>query len=229
MVLALDDETSSLELAGLVRDGAVALGVVAGAFLGLALLAAVLQRTRRFAAIGHGLDRAVPAPVRAAAATVVAIAAGVLPARPTAADSVRDWLGQPTATTTTRVPAVVTPHEVDALVPSTRVAPPSGPMALEPRDVRSPPTAPPAAAPAPLPAPLPAPPAPSSDGEYVVRPGDCLWSIAETRLGVGTDPSAVDAGWRAIYAHNRAAIGDDPNLIHPGLVLRLPPTPPSSP
>ncbi len=30
-------------------------------------------------------------------------------------------------------------------------------------------------------------------------------------------------GWRAIYAANRAAIGDDPNLIHLGLTLALPP------
>ena len=28
--------------------------------------------------------------------------------------------------------------------------------------------------------------------------------------------------WRAIYAANRAAIGDNPNLIHIGLTLELP-------
>jgi nucleoid-associated protein YgaU len=119
----------------------------------------------------------------------------------------------------------VTPDAVDALVPSTTSPRRDGPMVLEPRDATPfvPAPAPPPAVPS---TPRPTPPA---DAEYVVRPGDCLWSIAETRLGDGADASAVDAGWRAIYAHNRAAIGDDPNLIHPGLVLRLPPTPPSSP
>jgi nucleoid-associated protein YgaU len=66
-----------------------------------------------------------------------------------------------------------------------------------------------------------APPAPTTT--YVVRPGDCLWRIAARALGPGTSNRAVDAGWRAIYAENRASIGDDPGLIHPGLVLTLPP------
>jgi nucleoid-associated protein YgaU len=67
-------------------------------------------------------------------------------------------------------------------------------------------------------------PAPSPAGPtYVVRRGDCLWAIAAGRLGPRADAHAIDAGWRAIYAANRTAIGDDPNLIHIGLALALPP------
>jgi nucleoid-associated protein YgaU len=85
------------------------------------------------------------------------------------------------------------------------------------------PTLPAPSPPSPTPTPAP-PPAPASEPEYVVQPGDCLWSIAQARLGPAVDDVAIDAGWRAIYAHNRDAIGDNPSLIHPGLVLRLPPT-----
>jgi nucleoid-associated protein YgaU len=58
---------------------------------------------------------------------------------------------------------------------------------------------------------------------YVVQPGDCLWSIAAHHLGPGADARSIDAGWRRIYDTNRLAVGDDPSLIHVGLVLRLPP------
>ncbi len=56
-----------------------------------------------------------------------------------------------------------------------------------------------------------------------MRRGDCLWSITAGLLGPRATASATDAGWRAIYAANRAAIGDNPNLIHIGLTLALPP------
>ena len=58
---------------------------------------------------------------------------------------------------------------------------------------------------------------------YTVAVGDCLWSIAARVLGRNATAHAVDHGWRAIYDANRDAIGADPNLIHPGLVLTLPP------
>jgi nucleoid-associated protein YgaU len=58
---------------------------------------------------------------------------------------------------------------------------------------------------------------------YRVVPGDCLWSIAARVLGSSASSSATDRGWRAIYAANRAAIGENPNLIYPGLLLTLPP------
>jgi nucleoid-associated protein YgaU len=62
---------------------------------------------------------------------------------------------------------------------------------------------------------------------YTVVPGDCLWAIASHRLGGGATGRDIDRAWRAIYEFNRDAIGSDPNLIHPGLVLALPPLDPT--
>ena len=51
-------------------------------------------------------------------------------------------------------------------------------------------------------------------GTYVVREGDCLWSIAEEQLGDGMY-------WSGIYEANRELIGDDPNLIYVGWELMI--------
>ncbi|WP_432188160.1 transglycosylase family protein [Streptomyces sp. Tue6028] len=51
----------------------------------------------------------------------------------------------------------------------------------------------------------------ASRGDYTVRSGDTLSGIAGRH---GTT-------WRKVYAANRAVIGDDPNLIVPGLRLDL--------
>ncbi|MET7733342.1 LysM peptidoglycan-binding domain-containing M23 family metallopeptidase [Streptomyces sp. NPDC005402] len=48
---------------------------------------------------------------------------------------------------------------------------------------------------------------------YSVRVGDYLSKIA--------DEQNVSGGWKKLYADNRAAIGDDPSLIHPGLKLSI--------
>jgi nucleoid-associated protein YgaU len=56
----------------------------------------------------------------------------------------------------------------------------------------------------------------------VVAPGDSLWRIAAAELGPDATPADVAAAWPRWYAANRAAIGDDPGLIVPGLVLRMP-------
>ena len=60
----------------------------------------------------------------------------------------------------------------------------------------------------------------------VVRPGDSLWSIAETSLRrTGAQPSdrQVALAWPRWWAANREAVGDDPDLLLPGTVLRPPP------
>ncbi|MDB5098175.1 MAG: hypothetical protein JWM80_2596 [Cyanobacteria bacterium RYN_339] len=49
---------------------------------------------------------------------------------------------------------------------------------------------------------------------HTVKPGECLWAIAERELGDGKR-------WREIYDLNRDLI-KHPDLIHPGQVLRLP-------
>jgi nucleoid-associated protein YgaU len=59
---------------------------------------------------------------------------------------------------------------------------------------------------------------------HVIEVGDTLWGIAASHLPAGDRPdAAVDAYWRQLYAANRAVLGDDPDLIHPGTRLTLPP------
>jgi LysM domain len=59
---------------------------------------------------------------------------------------------------------------------------------------------------------------------HVVEVGDTLWDIAAARL-VPAERSAanIDRYWRQIYRANRAVIGADPDLLHPGTRLRVPP------
>ena len=49
---------------------------------------------------------------------------------------------------------------------------------------------------------------------YIVRDGDCLWTIAEEQLGDGMY-------WSSIYEANHELIGDDPNLIYVGWELKM--------
>jgi hypothetical protein len=65
-------------------------------------------------------------------------------------------------------------------------------------------------------------PASSTAGTVTVASGDSLWSLAKTRLPHDATDAEVDAAWRRIYAANRAAIGPDPDVIRPGLRLRIP-------
>ena len=50
---------------------------------------------------------------------------------------------------------------------------------------------------------------------YVVKSGDNLSEIAQREMGDGDR-------WKELYEANKAAIGDDPDLIHPGLELTIP-------
>lgn len=55
-----------------------------------------------------------------------------------------------------------------------------------------------------------------------VVPGDSLWDIAARTLPDGASPAAVAERSAEFYRVNRAVIGSDPDLIHPGQRLRLP-------
>ncbi len=78
---------------------------------------------------------------------------------------------------------------------------------------------------APAPAPSPpavAPPAPSDSSTYTVERGDSLWRITATLLGPEASDNSINRAWPELYAANYDAIGSDPALIHPGLVLTVP-------
>jgi LysM domain len=60
--------------------------------------------------------------------------------------------------------------------------------------------------------------------DYTIRVGDTLWGIAAAHLPPAKrSAAAVDRYWRQLYRANRAVLGPDPDLIHPGTRLRLPP------
>ena len=61
-----------------------------------------------------------------------------------------------------------------------------------------------------------------SDQEVVVRRGECLWDIVARSLGPRASQAEIAAEWPRWYAANRARIGADPGLIHPGLRLMIP-------
>lgn len=52
--------------------------------------------------------------------------------------------------------------------------------------------------------------------EIVVRAGDSLWTLTARQLGPGASAAEIAAAWPALYAANRAVIGPNPGLIHPG-------------
>ncbi len=142
---------------------------------------------------------------------------------------------QPLAPPAAQPPPADQPPPAPVATPSPSPAPvlhlrlPATPPTSAPAPARTPstttmrPTAPAVPAPSPPAAAAADPPAAGERSvQYVVVAGDCLWDIAARLIGPSASNAAIDRGWRAIYAANRAAIGDDPGLIHPGLVLTLP-------
>lgn len=57
---------------------------------------------------------------------------------------------------------------------------------------------------------------------HAVLPGETLWSIAADRLDTD-DVRRIARYWPRIHRANRDEIGPNPNLIHAGQVLELPP------
>lgn len=61
---------------------------------------------------------------------------------------------------------------------------------------------------------------------WVVESGDHLWHIAEETLrDHGLDPTEREVAtyWREVIETNEAAVGANPDLIHPGQTIVLPP------
>jgi len=57
---------------------------------------------------------------------------------------------------------------------------------------------------------------------YVVRPGDSLWAITAARLDPGAPAAEVARRTVALHRLNRAVVGPDPDVVHPGQRLRAP-------
>lgn len=62
-----------------------------------------------------------------------------------------------------------------------------------------------------------------ANADVVVASGDCLWLIAARRLGASATDSRIAVEAQRWYAANRAVVGADPDLIHPGQTLVTPP------
>ena len=52
--------------------------------------------------------------------------------------------------------------------------------------------------------------------------GDTLWSIAARHLGPDASDAEIAHAWPAWFEANRGVVGDDPDLLRPGQVLRAP-------
>ncbi len=59
-------------------------------------------------------------------------------------------------------------------------------------------------------------------GSVVVRRGDTLWDIAAQHLHSRRTNAGIARAWPQWYRLNRTVIGADPNLILPGMRLRIP-------
>lgn len=60
---------------------------------------------------------------------------------------------------------------------------------------------------------------------WIVQPGDHLWGIAAATVaerGGAEDHMTVTRYWLKLIEFNSDAVGDDPDLIYPGQVIRLP-------
>jgi hypothetical protein len=64
---------------------------------------------------------------------------------------------------------------------------------------------------------------PAETRSYVIQPGDTLWEVAEAHISPSQrSASRIDRYWRQVHAANRDVLGDDPDLIHPGVRVVLP-------
>lgn len=221
---------------------------VLGAWLAVSTGAALLAHLP--GRLGLAADRCAracaPAVSRRVAAAIVGAVLGAALAPGTA---LGDGPTAPPATRAVLTPAftATSPERVSTPAPSPTPSP-----VPSPAPVTSPTTAPtPAPSPAPASAldgptsPIPAPgwtpsrpaqrPQPASSlvtgsvgahpaAEVVVHRGDTLWDIVRRQLGPDASDAEVADAWPAWHRANHVVIGDDPDLILPGQILR-PPSP----
>lgn len=63
---------------------------------------------------------------------------------------------------------------------------------------------------------------PQAQDAVAVRRGDTLWDIAARHLPAGALDADIAAAWPRWHAANATVIGDDPDLLLPGQLLRVP-------
>lgn len=145
-----------------------------------------------------------------------AVVLGVLPLQPIAAHAEPPPPVLAPADLPPAPPAGPAPR-LEPLPPATVVPTPTVPPVLEPPDPPSPasPSAPSA-------------PTPTAERSVTVAAGDSFWSIAQqsVRNHLGRTPTDVEVlePWLALIDLNRGRLLDpaDPDLLHPGQLLRLP-------
>lgn len=211
-----------------IRSAALLVGYLLAATSALAAIGRILRRPR----LVDLATAATPPPLRSTARRVagIGLSASAVLTTPLAGASAEPPPGSATLAVAEvgaerPAPGTATLERLDPRpAPPTTTPPPTAPPST---------TSPPATTPPPLPEPSPpAPPVPAEPAavRHVVGPGDHLWSIAEHRLAqawgrVPTDDE-VDPYWRRVVAAN-PQVGD-PDLLHVGDVVRVPP-PPASP
>ena len=64
----------------------------------------------------------------------------------------------------------------------------------------------------------------SAGARHSIEPGETLWTISAAHLPAAARSAAdIARYWRLIFGANRGWLGADPNLIHPGVTLAIPP------
>jgi len=204
-----------------VRPAPAGAAAAAPGLLRTALGVAVVSAAPVLAVLVLASPAADPTPVAAAAPTPAASTSSTAttpPASPSATGEDAAPAPPPAASAATTAPTA------DPASPGATGPPPTGPPATGP-----PGQAPEQADPAPAeqaPEGLGPPgtgsaaaPAPASC-ERTVAEGDSLWGIAAEQLGPTATVAEVAERTRSVYAENAAAVGADPDLIRPGLVIR---------
>lgn len=186
----------------------------------IALAAAVLDR-RGSTAAAAATGRFTPAFMRRLALAAVGLQLATAPLAHAGTGTAGPAAAPPPAVAALRVPGT---GPAAAGTPTPQPAPPApgnaGPgTGVDPHWIPArPPVDPAGLAPAPRRAHLPA----NGTAEVAVREGDSLWSMSAAALGPLASDVDIALAWPRLYAANRETIGNDPSLLLPGQILRLP-------
>lgn len=210
---------------GLRMMATVLAGYLAVVFLGFFLMAVRWLPSSIRAPVDRWTTRGLAGGLRRCVG-LSALAMGVLPLQPLAAHATEP--GPVLAPDDSAPPPSPAPHLVPMAPVGPGPTPPGTPVADPPTAVPEPPAPePPAPEPADSGSLAPAAPEPAVR-QVTVGPGDSFWTVAErltsSRLGRPAGDAEVLEPWLALIAANRDRLTDpeDPDLLFPGQVLRLP-------